>query len=428
MDRNKLIGHLAAAGAYTIFGLNIVFCKDIANSAAVTPVVLFTFRAIGASALFWALSLFLPREKVEKGDLPKIALAGFFGLFLTQMAFLLAIPMVTAIDTAILSTLGPIFTMFFAYLFLKEPITGKKAGGVALSFAGVLFLILNSVHKGGVSASSPWGIVLLLVNSLTFALYLGKFRPLIAKYSVVTFMKWAFLFCLLLVLPFSAKGLLETDYAAIPVNVRWEIGYLVFFATFVAYFLIPVGQKHLRPTLVSMYSYLQPILAAVVSIWAGLDVLTWQKCLATVLIVGGVILVSRSRSAAQRKRIEVVAAIIRKDGRIFATQRGYGDWKDWWEFPGGKMEPGETREQALVREIREELSADIRIDSFLRTVEWDYPAFHLTLHCYLCFLESEALHLNEHEAARWLSAGELSSVRWLPADEDLLPLIAAELA
>ena len=436
MDTGKLTGHLAALGAYTIFGLNIVFCKDIANSEAVSPVVLFTFRALGASALFWLLSLLMPREKVEKGDLPKIALAGFFGLFLTQMAFLLAIPMATAIDTAILSTLGPVFTMFFAYIFLKEPITGKKAGGVALSLAGVIFLILNSVHAGGASTSKPLGIILLLVNSLTFALYLGKFRPLIAKYSVVTFMKWAFLFCLLLALPFSAKGLIETDYAAIPVNVRWEIGYLVFFATFVAYFLIPVGQKHLRPTLVSMYSYLQPIIAAVVSIWAGLDTLTWQKCLATVLIVGGVILVSRSRAAAQengkqasapRKRIEVVAAIIRKGDRIFATQRGYGDWKDWWEFPGGKMEPGESREEALVREIREELSADIRIDSFLRTVEWDYPAFHLTLHCFMCSLEGEALHLNEHEAARWLSADELTSVRWLPADEDLLPLIAAEL-
>ena len=128
-----------------------------------------------------------------------------------------------------------------------------------------------------------------------------------------------------------------------------------------------------------------------------------------------------------RKHIEVVAAIIRSGDRIFATQRGYGDFKDWWEFPGGKMEPGETPEAALVREIREELSTEIRIDKFLRTVEWDYPDFHLTLHCYFCSLLSEALHLNEHEAARWLAADELHSVRWLPADEDLLPLIRHEL-
>ena len=127
------------------------------------------------------------------------------------------------------------------------------------------------------------------------------------------------------------------------------------------------------------------------------------------------------------KRIEVVAAVIRREGKIFATQRGYGDFKDWWEFPGGKMEPGESPEAALEREIREELSAEISVGALLRTVEWDYPAFHLTLHCYLCTLSSESLHLNEHEAARWLDAGTLDSVRWLPADEDLIPLIRKEL-
>ena len=127
------------------------------------------------------------------------------------------------------------------------------------------------------------------------------------------------------------------------------------------------------------------------------------------------------------KRIEVVAAIIRKGDRIFATQRGYGDWKDWWELPGGKIEPGESPQEALIREIREELDTEIGIDKYLTTIEWDYPQFHLTMHCYMCSLLSEALHLNEHEAARWLSASDLRSVRWLPADDQLLPLIAREL-
>ena len=138
------------------------------------------------------------------------------------------------------------------------------------------------------------------------------------------------------------------------------------------------------------------------------------------------------------KSIEVVAAVIRREGRIFATQRGYGDFKDWWEFPGGKTEPGESPEAAIVREIREELSACVVVDRFLTTVEWDYPDFHLKMHCYLCSLTgsgsgaggSSGLHLNEHEAARWLSVAapadapdSLSSVHWLPADLSLLPLI-----
>ena len=116
------------------------------------------------------------------------------------------------------------------------------------------------------------------------------------------------------------------------------------------------------------------------------------------------------------KQIEVVAAIIRKGYKIFATQRGYGEWKDWWEFPGGKIEAGETPEEALVREIREELSTEISVDEFLCTVEYDYPAFHLKMYCYLCSLLTEALHLNEHEAAKWLTKDGLDSVKWLPAD------------
>ena len=120
------------------------------------------------------------------------------------------------------------------------------------------------------------------------------------------------------------------------------------------------------------------------------------------------------------KRIEVVAAVIRQGGRIFATQRGYGEWKDWWEFPGGKIEAGETAEAALKREIREELSTEVSVDEFLCTLEYDYPTFHLTMHCYFCSLLTEALHLNEHEAARWLSRDELDSVRWLPADVQLI--------
>ena len=123
------------------------------------------------------------------------------------------------------------------------------------------------------------------------------------------------------------------------------------------------------------------------------------------------------------KQIEVVAAIIRKDDLILATQRGYGDFKDWWEFPGGKMEVGETPEEALKREIREELSTEINVDEFLCTVEYDYPAFHLTMHCYLCSLLSEALHLNEHEAARWLKLEDLDSVDWLPADLEVVETI-----
>ena len=129
----------------------------------------------------------------------------------------------------------------------------------------------------------------------------------------------------------------------------------------------------------------------------------------------------------EEKRIEVAAAVIRRGDRIFATQRGYGEWKGWWEFPGGKLEAGETPQQALAREIREELDAEIAIGDRIRTVEWDYPTFHLTLHCYWCALTSDAVHLNEHASARWLGREELHAVRWLPADVALLEDLAKAL-
>ena len=134
-----------------------------------------------------------------------------------------------------------------------------------------------------------------------------------------------------------------------------------------------------------------------------------------------------AQAEANRRKIEVVAAIIKKEDKVFATQRGHGSLKDRWEFPGGKIEAGETPKAALKREIREELSTDIRIGKLLTTVEWDYPDFHLTMHCFLCTLTSDSLRLNEHESARWLSYTDLRDVQWLPADEDILPHIAADL-
>lgn len=126
------------------------------------------------------------------------------------------------------------------------------------------------------------------------------------------------------------------------------------------------------------------------------------------------------------KIAEVVAAIIRKEDKIFATQRGYGEWKGWWEFPGGKMEPGESPQDALKREIREELSTEINVNEYLCTVEYDYHKFHLTMHCYLCSLLTDTLHLNEHEAARWLAKSELDSVNWLPADKTIIEQLKSQ--
>lgn len=297
---DKLKGHLASASCYIMFGLNIVMNKDVANSDIVSPYALFILRALGATVLFWIVSLFLPKEKIAKKDMLKIVVASFVGLFVPQMTFLLAITMTTSIDTSILGSFTPIMTMFVAAIVLKEPITWKKAGGVALSFVGVLLLILNMAHGGnGVEISSPQGILLMMLNGLSFAIYLGAFRPLISRYYVVTFMKWMFLFSTLISVPFCFTDMLDVEYGKLTASLSWEVAYIIVFATFVAYFLIPIGQKYLRPTIVSLYSYLQPIVAVVISICVGLDRLSLDKVVSIVCVFAGVWLVNRSKA---RKR------------------------------------------------------------------------------------------------------------------------------
>ena len=195
--------------------------------------------------------------------------------------------------------------MIVAAIVIKEPISLQKAGGVALSFAGIIYLILNRAGApGSVAESTPFGIFMIILNILSFSMYLGIFKPLIAKYSVVTFMKWIFLFSACTAIPFSIKGLANVNWVGIPIKQYAELAYLVICATFISYFLIPVSQKRIRPTLISMYSYVQPIIAIGISIAIGMDTLTWQKAVATILVFGGVIIVSYSRSAKDSKEAE----------------------------------------------------------------------------------------------------------------------------
>lgn len=292
----KWIGHLAAFTAYLIFGFNIIVCKDLTSSQYVSPIGIFLLRSIGAGAIFWLLSLFLPRERVSKRDLLGIFCASVLGFFLTQITFLMAIPIVTPMESSIMSSMSPVYTMLIAAIVLREPLTWLKAAGVALSLGGILYLIITSMG-GGAQGGNIYGLALMAANALCFSLYLGIFRPLISRYSVVTFMKWIFLFSLLMALPIGVPALASVEYSAIPGHWYWELAYLIVMATFVAYFLIPVGQKIIRPTLVSMYSYVQPIVAIGISIAIGMESLTVVKVVASILVFLGVYIVSRSKKA-----------------------------------------------------------------------------------------------------------------------------------
>ena len=292
-----MMGHIACFVAYVIFGLNIIVTKDIMAVGVISPLALFCLRSLGAGLLFWITSLTLPAEKILPADYMKIFAASFTGFFLTQITFLIGISDITPMDCSIMTSLSPIYTMFIAAMVLKEPITFKKAGGVLLSFLGVLFLIFNSVSSGGgATETKPIGVLFMFLNGFCFSVYLGVFKPLIMRYSVVTFMKWIFL----LSLPFAGGELAQVNYSALSLKFVAEIFYAIVFATFISYFLIPIGQKQLRPTLVSMYSYMQPIVATAISIYIGMDTLGWKKVLAAATVFAGVVLVNYSRAAKQR--------------------------------------------------------------------------------------------------------------------------------
>ena len=297
--KNSIFGHIACFTAYLIFGLNIVVCKDLTSSNVFSPLALFTLRSLGAGSLFWLISFFRPKERVERRDFPKIFAASVLGFFFAQLSFLVAISHITPMDCSIVASLSPLYTMFIAAYALKEPLSAQKIGGVVLSLCGVIYLILNSTTaSSGVVQTTPMGVLLIVANSLCFSLYLGIFKPIITKYSVITFMKWIFLFSSLMSLPFTASELVKINFAELPISYLAELAFLIVCATFVTYFLIPIGQKLLRPTLVSMYTYVQPIVAIVVSIYIGMDTLTLPKVLAAATVFAGVIIVSRSRQKA----------------------------------------------------------------------------------------------------------------------------------
>ena len=241
--KDILVGHISCFIAYAIFGFNIIVCKDLTNGNLIPPLGIFTLRSVFAGALFWIASLFIPAEKIDKKDYIRVFAASMLGFFTCQVTFLVGLPYISPMDCSIMTAMSPIYTMIVAAIVIKEPITFKKAGGVAVSFAGIIYLILSRTGHSGVSAeTTPFGIFMIILNVLSFSMYLGIFKPMLAKYSVITFMKWIFLFSACVSIPVSASGLIKVEWTEIPPIQYAELAYLIIFATFISYFLIPVGQ------------------------------------------------------------------------------------------------------------------------------------------------------------------------------------------
>ena len=296
MDRSKIQGHISMLVANMLWGLMSPVAKLVLAGALVSPLLLTNFRILGAAVLFWVLSVFLPREHVPVIDLLRLAGAALLAIVFNQGSFIFGVGFTSPGEASIISTTMPMWVMILAALILKEPITLKKAGGIFLAAAGALMLILGAGQglKGG---SNPVvGDILVLTAQLSYALYLTLYKNFIRRYSLVTLMKWMFLFAALAVLPFSIGTIISTPFGDFTTYECIGVVYVVVGGTFISYLLSMNGQKRLRPTVVGIYNYVQPIVATTVGISFGLDELSLLKIFAVVLIFLGVWLVTNSRS------------------------------------------------------------------------------------------------------------------------------------
>lgn len=300
ITESKAKGHLAMLAANVMWGLMSPVAKIVFATGVVAPMVMVDFRVAGAALLFWITSLFLPKEHVPGGDMLRLFGAGMLGILLNQGCFILGVSLTSPGEASLVTTTMPMWVMLLAWLILREPITLKKAAGIAAGAAGAIILIAGSGVRA-YGTNPALGDVIVLCAQLSYALYLTLYRNFIRKYTLVTLMKWMFLSASVVGLPAGIKWLVATDWLAISA-IEWSgIAYVVICATFLAYVCIMIGQKNLRPTLVGMYNYVQPIVATLTGICLGLDRFTPLKALAIVLIFSGVWLVTISKAKDPRR-------------------------------------------------------------------------------------------------------------------------------
>lgn len=296
MDNKKpLMAHASMLTAEAIWGLMAPLGKD-AMTHGIDGISLVSFRVAGAALLFWAASLFAKREHVPVRDILLFAGAAVLGIVCNQCLYTVGLSFTSPINASIVTTSMPIFAMVLSFFILREPITLRKAGGVGIGCSGAVILILTSMAATSDKVGDVRGDLMCMGAQLSFALYLSLYNRLIKRYHVVTVNKWMFAWAAVMVIPFTSSHLAALPWAAVPLKTWLETGYVVVFGTFVSYLLSIVSQRVLRPTVISVYNYVQPIVSVTVSVLTGLGVFTWMQGVAIILVFSGVWLVVKSKS------------------------------------------------------------------------------------------------------------------------------------
>ena len=302
-NKRPLIAHLCLFCSGAFWGLMAPVGKD-AMMHGIDGIDLVSFRVLGGAILFWLTSFFTKKEKVPVKDIFLFGAAGIFALVFNQCSYTIGLNMTSPSNSSIMTTSMPIFAMVLSFLILKEPITWKKLVGVLMGCVGAFIIITTSVTSGNAKVGNIWGDLLCMSAQLSFALYLALFKNLLSKYSLFTINKWMFTWATIVIWPFTIGHVGAIDFASVPMSTWWEAGYVIFFGTYLGYICMMIGQKTLRPTVVSVYNYVQPVVSVSVSVMASLAVFKGMQAFAALLIFSGVWLVVKSKSKRDMEKEE----------------------------------------------------------------------------------------------------------------------------
>ncbi len=291
--KRNWVAHIFLIGAALIYGANYSIAKIVLDGNFIAPMGLVFFRVLTAFIIFLTFHTAFVKEKIDRKDIPKLLLVSLFGIVINQSFFIVGLKHTVPINAALLLTTVPVLVYIFSAILLKESVDLRKIIGISTAFAGVLLIVLN---KGGIQFgySNIKGDILVFLNSVSYALYLVKVKPLLKKYNPVTITKWMFLFGAIIITPFGLKGALNVNWQLFDIQVWVAFLYVLIFTTFLAYLFNIIALKKVNPTVVGIYVYLQPVLATLVALIIGKDSLSVLKIISAILIFIGVYLVSYS--------------------------------------------------------------------------------------------------------------------------------------
>lgn len=297
--KKNLKAHLALFMAALIYGANYTIAKGVMPEY-LQPFGFIIVRVTGATILFWITGIFVP-EKINRKDLPLLAFCGMFGVAINQLLFFKGLSMTTPINAAIIMVITPILVLLVATSLMSEKITTKKLIGIAIGLIGAVILLLVK-HDLTIGSLTWRGDLCILINAISWGIYLVVAKPLIMKYRTITVIKWVFLFAWFYVLPFGYSEFMQADFSVMPTNILLSIGFVVLGTTYFAYLLNNYALQKVSSSVVSIYIYLQPLLAAGIAIFLGKDELDLVKILSAILIFTGVYLVSASDKSSKKTK------------------------------------------------------------------------------------------------------------------------------